>query len=186
MIGLTWVIGLFRPKSYKLREQRNIERLRRHGVRIGADCRIYSSHFSTEPWLVTIGDRVGIAGGVKFLTHDGSAMLVRERRPEAQKLGHIQVGSDVFISENAILLPGTSIGDGSIIGPGAVVHGSIPPNSLVYGNPADIIGRASLYRERLLTDPNTLDTLNLPATERRKRILAHFGLAGAKGDRHDD
>ncbi len=163
-----------RPPSQQERDARLLDELRQRGVRIGQGCRIYSRDFSTEPWLVRIGDRVGIAGGVKFLTHDGSAFRIRDRRPRAQRLGAIVVGDEVFIGENALLLPGTVIGRGSIIGPGAVVRGEIPENSLVFGNPAAVIGRASLYLERMLRDPNTLDVLGLDEPERRATILRHF------------
>lgn len=151
-----------------------VEKLRRRGVRIGDGCRIYTAEFSTEPWLVKIGNRVGIAGGVKFLTHDGSAFLIRNVRPRAQRLGTIVVGDDVFIGENAILLPGTVIGDGSIIGPAAVVRGTIAPNSFVFGNPAQTVGRASLFLERMKIHADTVDSYGLDEAERRRMIEAHF------------
>lgn len=158
------------------RDAAHVAALRKKGVRIGEGCRIYTSAFSTEPWLVRIGDRVGIAGGVKFLTHDGSAHLIRQDRPMAQKFGTITVGNDVFIGESAIILPGTAIGDGCIVGPGAVVRGEVPPHSIVYGNPAQIVGRASLYLARLKASPDTLDSFGLPEAERRQMIEAHFGM----------
>jgi hypothetical protein len=45
------------------------------GVTVGRGCRIYSGAFSTEPWLVTLGDRVTVSVEVKFLPHDGRAPL---------------------------------------------------------------------------------------------------------------
>jgi len=153
-----------------------VRRLRARGVRIGEECRIYSTEFSTEPYLVTLGDRVSVAGGVKFLTHDGAARMRKSRRPGIQLLGRISVGANTFIGESAILLPGTTIGRDCVIGAGAVVRGTIPDNSLVAGNPAEIIGRASLFLDRLERSPDALDTFGLPAAERRAAILAHFGM----------
>lgn len=158
------------------RDAAHVAALRKQGVRIGEGCRIYTSAFSTEPWLVRIGDRVGIAGGVKFLTHDGSVHLIRRDRPMAQKLGTITVGNDVFIGESAIILPGTTIADGCIVGPGAVVNGEVPPHSILYGNPAQIVGRASLYLARMKLSPETLDCFGLPERERRQMIETHFGI----------
>lgn len=151
-----------------------VRRLRARGVRIGEDCRIYTRDFSTDPYLVTLGDGVCISGGVKFVTHDGAARLRRARRPNIQFIGRIEVGSNTFIGENAILLPGTKIGRDCIIGAGAVVRGTIPENSLVVGNPAQIAGRASLLLDRLERSPNALDTFDLPADRRRETLLAHF------------
>lgn len=165
-----------RPKARSLAEtdEALVAALRAKGVQIGAHCRIYTDGFSTEPWLVRIGDNVGIAGGVKFLTHDGSAFMVRDTRPMAQRLGTITVGNRVFIGENAILLPGVQIGDGCIIAPGSVVRGRIPPNSLVVGNPATVVGRASLSLARMRQDPDTLDTFGLDEPTRRQVIEDHF------------
>ena len=162
------------PQSQVHVDEAHAAKLRRSGVAVGEGCRIYTNSFSTEPWLVRIGNRVGISGGVKFLTHDGAACLIRASRPRAQSLGAIEVGDDVFIGENAMILPGAVIGSGSIIGPGSVVRGVIPENSLVIGNPGEIVGRASLHLERMKLHRNTLDVYGLDEPERRRRILAHF------------
>lgn len=52
----------------------------------------------------------------------------------------LTIGNDVFIGHNAILLPSVShIGDGAIIGAGAVVNKDIPPYAVVVGNPGRIV-----------------------------------------------
>lgn len=160
-----------------------VELLRARGVRIGQGCRIYTLEFSTEPYLVSLGDRVGVSGGVKFLTHDGAAHLLRRQRPMVQVLGLIEVGNDCFIGENAILLPGTRLGDGCIVGAGAVVRGDVPANSLVAGNPGRVVGRASLLLKRMERSDNALDTFGLPEAERRAVIERHFA---AKGQPHGE
>ena len=50
----------------------------------------------------------------------------------------VRIGSDVWICENSIILPGASIGHGAVIGAGAVVSGTIPPYAVVSGNPGTI------------------------------------------------
>lgn len=162
-----------------------VEALRARGVRIGRDCRVFTREFSTEPWLVTLGDRVAVSGGVKFLTHDGSAWLLRPRRPQVQVVGTIEVGDDCYIGENALLLPGTRIGAGSLVAAGAVVRGSFPDNAVIAGNPARHLGRASLLLERLDASANALDTFGLPEAERRARLLRHFGLADGSEDERE-
>lgn len=164
-------------------DARTAELLRARGVRIGEGCRIYSLEFSTEPYLISLGDRVGVASGVKFVTHDGAAHLLRRERPAIQFLGPIAVGDDCFIGENAILLPGTRLGEGCIVGAGAVVRGEIPANSVVAGNPGRVVGRASLLLRRLAGGDNALDTFGLPETERRAAIERHFA---AKGPQHGE
>jgi acetyltransferase-like isoleucine patch superfamily enzyme len=159
------------------RDEALVRRLRERGMRIGEGCRIYLSDIPIEAYLVTIGNDVGIAGGVKILTHNGAARNLKHRRPAIQNFGSVVIGDGCFIGENAILLPGVSIGRGSIVGAGAVVAGAIPENSLVVGNPAKVVGRASLYLERLALSPNSLDTFGLPEDEKRRMIMAQLGRA---------
>lgn len=49
------------------------------------------------------------------------------------------VGSDVWIGANAVVMPGLNIGDGAVIGAGAVVTKDIPPYAVVVGVPAEVI-----------------------------------------------
>jgi acetyltransferase-like isoleucine patch superfamily enzyme len=160
---------------------RAVARLRAQGARIGEGCAIYAQSFSTEPYLVTLGNRVGVSGGVKFLAHDGVAWMLRPRRPSAQVFGPIEVGDDCFIGENALLLPGTVIGRGCIVAAGAVVRGRFAENSLIAGNPAKVVGRASLLIEMVDRGAGTLDTLHMTVTERRALLLRHFRTPDTEG-----
>lgn len=52
----------------------------------------------------------------------------------------VDIGNDVFIGHNAIILPSVeSIGDGAFIGAGSVVKNSVPPYGIVMGNPARVV-----------------------------------------------
>lgn len=53
--------------------------------------------------------------------------------------GDVVIGNDVWIGYGAMIVR-ARIGDGCIIGAGAVVRGDIPPYSIVIGNPAQVIG----------------------------------------------
>lgn len=53
---------------------------------------------------------------------------------------HLEIGNDVFIGHNSIILPSTvRIGDGAVIGAGSVVQQPIPPYAVVTGNPARVV-----------------------------------------------
>lgn len=54
-----------------------IEKLRSYGAKISEDCRIFSMEFSTEPYLIEIGDHVTIASGTQLITHKGAEWLLR-------------------------------------------------------------------------------------------------------------
>jgi virginiamycin A acetyltransferase len=53
--------------------------------------------------------------------------------------GNITVGNDVWVGQNATILPGVNIGDGAIIGMNSVVGHDIPPYTIVVGNPARVV-----------------------------------------------
>ena len=53
--------------------------------------------------------------------------------------GDTVIGSDVWIGQNAVILPGVHIGDGAIIGANSVVGSDVEPYTIVAGNPAQFI-----------------------------------------------
>lgn len=52
---------------------------------------------------------------------------------------HVEIGNDVWIASNALILAGVKIGDGAIIAAGAVVTKDVPPYAIVGGVPAKVI-----------------------------------------------
>ena len=156
--------------------QRRIDELRSRGVRIGSGCWILSSDFSTEPYLIEIGNRVGIASGTRFVTHEGSAWLLRQRIPNIQVMGRIRVGDDTVIGMDCIILPGTTIGSRCVVGAGSVVKGEVADGTVVAGNPARFLKATSALLNEVESSPNRLDIWHLDPTERERRIKAHFGI----------
>lgn len=112
---------------------------RARGVKVGEGCRIYSLNFGGEPWLISIGDRVTVTGGVQFVTHDGASWLLRDGKGRRQRYAPIEIGNDVFIGASSIILPGVRVGNRVIIAAGSIVNRSIPDNCVVAGVPAKFI-----------------------------------------------
>jgi acetyltransferase-like isoleucine patch superfamily enzyme len=120
------------------------------GVTVGEGCRILSLTVSSEPELITIGDRVTISSDVLFITHDGSGWLFRDGEGRRHYwLARITIGDDVFVGARVTLLPGVQIGDRCIVAAGAVVTKSVPSGSVVGGNPARIIGRYEDMKDKI-------------------------------------
>lgn len=93
-----------------------------------------------RPWMLKIGDYCKITNGCTILTHDYSRSVIR--RYDGQIIGEAgttEIGNNVFVGVNSIILMGTHIGDNVIVGAGSVVSGHIPSNVVVAGNPAKII-----------------------------------------------
>ena len=152
-----------------------IRRLRARGVRIGRDCLIFTTDFSTEPYLVEIGDHVAISSGVKFITHDASGWLFDDTDPDMDLFGPIQVGSNVYFGLDCLVLPNTKIGSNCIIGAGALVRGNVPDDSVVMGNPGRVVMKTTLVKPLMVNHRNRLDTRNLPADEKERALRSHFG-----------
>ncbi len=57
----------------------------------------------------------------------------------------VRIGDEVWIGGGAILLPGVTIGKGSVIGAGAVVTKDIPPYTVAVGNPARVLRTLERY-----------------------------------------
>lgn len=124
------------------------------GMKIGNRTRFVGNHdFGTEPFLITIGDDCLIANDASFLTHDGAIQipLVRDGSSyydvysKKSRFGKIIVGNNCFIGYRAILLPGTYIGDNTIVAAGSVVRGEFPSDVVIGGNPGKVLQGLTEY-----------------------------------------
>lgn len=112
-------------------------------VRFGRECAISSFvHVSTGAGDVIAGDYVRIApnctlvGGTKEVRSRDS--LIKDQ-PESEARG-IHIADDVLIGAGAVVLPGSRIERGAVVGAGSVVSGVVPEYAIVAGAPAAPIG----------------------------------------------
>lgn len=138
----------------------SIKYARRKGVKIGRNCRIYIKAWGSEPFLITIGDNVTITSGVRLITHDGSVGLYEENGYRYQYYKSIEIGSNVFIGINSIIMPGVKVGNNVVIGAGSIITKNVESNSVMAGNPAKYICNYSEYeakvRSRAITEQDLL------------------------------
>lgn len=144
---------------------------RRKGVTIGTGCRILSNLVTTEPWLVSIGDRVTVSSDVMFVTHDGSGWLVRDEKGRRFRYAPIEIGDDVFIGARSTILPGVKVGAKVVIGAGSVVTRSIPGGTVVGGVPARVITSWTAFEERVRGWPSGADMRGETYQERVDSIV---------------
>jgi len=110
----------------------------------------------TKP--VTIGDDTGIGGHCLIFTH-GAWLNALDGYPVTYE--PVTLGNSVWLPWRVFIMPGTTIGDGSVIGANSLVQGKIPPMSLAVGSPAKVIRSAP-------------DFPRVPSEEQKAAIVAEM------------
>ena len=129
----------------------------------------FESHVTNfYPWSrdkLIIGKFCQIAAGVEFVMNDANHQMNavtafpfytlegwEMNAPDPSEMpfkGDTVIGNDVWIGQNAVILPGVHIGDGAIVGANSVVGSDIDPYTIVVGNPAKVLGNpAKVLRKR--------------------------------------
>ena len=123
------------------------EKYARHiGVNIGKNNLIGKKHWSSEPYLITVGSNCQLTT-CQIFTH-GGGNAVRRSHPDFDVFGKVVIGDYVYIGASALIMPGVTIGDGALVAAGSVVTKSVPSGIVVAGNPAKILCSVEDYYER--------------------------------------
>jgi acetyltransferase-like isoleucine patch superfamily enzyme len=91
---------------------------------------------------VTIGDEALLGGGSAVYDTDFHSLDADERsRPgnRGAQTAPVRIGRRAFVGGHSILLKGTTIGEGAVVGAGSVVRGEVPPGQVWTGNPARFV-----------------------------------------------
>ena len=105
---------LLKIKALLCREDK-VKKYIQRGMHIGKNVSIVTDYIDAgHCFLISIGDNVTIAVNSVILAHDAST----KSKLGYSKVGRVEIGSDVFIGANAIVLPGVKIGNKCIIGAG--------------------------------------------------------------------
>jgi acetyltransferase-like isoleucine patch superfamily enzyme len=114
-----------------------------NGGRVLCDSRIEIGEYALLSWNVVLMDSYRLPAGAagrrlelqRAARHEGRVVLgVTEAKP-------IRIGRNVWIGFDACILPGVTIGEGSIVGARSVVIENVPPFTVAAGNPARVIRR---------------------------------------------
>ena len=121
-----------------------------------SDFESHVTHF--YPWSrdnLIIGKFCQIAAGVEFVMNDANHKMNAVTTfpfytlegwemniPDPSEMtfkGNTVIGNDVWIGQNAVILPGVHVGEGAIIGANSVVGSDVAPYTIVIGNPAKVL-----------------------------------------------
>jgi acetyltransferase-like isoleucine patch superfamily enzyme len=109
----------------------------------------------TYPVGVHVGENTYLAFESRILCHDRTRGLHL----------HTRIGKNCFVGGRSLILPGVEVGDGCIIGAGAIVTKSVPAGCIVAGNPAIVI------RENIVVGPYG----RLPDADEREHEIVSRG-----------
>ena len=151
------LMSLIKRFIYRLRADYTTEDLVKMGLRVGSNfLRMHGTILDpSHRWLIKIGDNVTLAPRVHILAHDASTC----HHLGYAKIGRVDIGNNVFIGAESVVLPGVSIGN----------------NVVVAGNPARVICSIEEYIEknkiRMANRPVYGEeyTLRYPIDEAKKR-----------------
>lgn len=117
----------------------------------------------SDPELIKFHNNVIVTSNVTFVTHDVFHLGLNylNQGEFLYNNGCIEVMDNVFIGCNSTILSNIKIGPNVVIGAGSVVTKDVPPNSVVAGNPAKVIGTFEDYvsKRKQITSLYTVDAL---------------------------
>jgi acetyltransferase-like isoleucine patch superfamily enzyme len=109
------------------------------GILIGARSYIGPNSVLFGAGGIEIGDSALISPSVVITSHQHTfARSDVDIREQPLEFGRVVIERDVWIGANATVLPGVRVGEGSIVGAGAVVTRDVPPRTVVLGVPAEV------------------------------------------------
>lgn len=140
------------------------------GVNLGVDNFIAGKdHWPSEAYLVTVGNNSAITGGVKIFTH-GGVRVAQKVVPKFDVFGKVKIGDWVYIGTNSLIMPGVTIGEGSLVAAGSVVTKSVPPGVVVGGNPAKYLCTVDDYIKRNL--PFNFGSIGMDSEKKLAMLLS--------------
>lgn len=135
----------------------------RRALRPGPGCRISPTATFSNPERIALGARVSIGAGCTLWAGPGTGRIevaddvlfgpdvfvtaagyrFNDGAPvteQAMDEADVTIGRDVWLGARVVVLPGARIGDGAVIGAGALVRGEIPARAIAVGVPARVVG----------------------------------------------
>lgn len=115
-------------------------------LKIGQTCSINTDCYFDLSAPIVIGDKVGIAPEVMIMTtsHD---IGPEDRRAGPSVMLPVTIEDGVFIGARCLIMPGVTIGRGSVISAGSTVNRNVPPNTIIMGEKGMPIDKWMMLRK---------------------------------------
>jgi len=109
-----------------------------YNIRLGLNVFINYHCIFLDCAPIDIGNDVQVGPAVQLYTAQ-HPLEAEVRRSGLESARPIRIGNDVWIGGGAVILPGVTIGDRSVVGAGSVVVHSVPADCVAVGNPARVV-----------------------------------------------
>ncbi|WP_144168633.1 DapH/DapD/GlmU-related protein [Shewanella algae] len=114
-----------------------------HMITFGENCQINDSVHIAAVKSITFGNNVLIASRVFITDHNHGTYIGEEQSLPSSVVAQrelssasVEIGDNVWLGEGVAIMPGTRIGNNSVVAANSVVTKSVPPNVIVAGTPA--------------------------------------------------
>lgn len=130
-------MNIIKEIIYRFRGEYTTEKLISMGMKVGKNFGRLNGVIldPSHCWLIEIGNNVTLAPRVHILCHDASTKTFLN----FTKIGRVNIGDNVFIGTESVVMPGVTIGNNVVIGANSTVTHDIPDNSVAVGAPAHVI-----------------------------------------------
>lgn len=149
-------------------------------IEIGRDCNIGAGVQIISQGPIVIEENVSVAG-LSIIAGGRYVVEQDEERPGVKERitgGPIRIGRNARIGMAAIIQDGVALGENAIVAPGAVVFEDVPPDTVVWGNPARPVRRRratdSAPEPAAVADPVAADLVRPDIAGKRKRICEYL------------
>jgi acetyltransferase-like isoleucine patch superfamily enzyme len=114
-----------------------------HGARIICDAEVFIGDYALISWNVVLMDTYRVPENARERRQELELVPTRTPRLASANVPAkpIRIERNVWIGFDAVVLPGVTIGEGSVVGAKSVVSENVPPFTVVAGNPARAIRR---------------------------------------------
>ncbi len=144
---------------------------------LGRNCQIMQMSFINPARSITIGDDTGIGGHCLLFGHTSWLSQFEGYPVDFQP---IEIGSSVSLAWRVFVLPGTTIGDGAVVGANSVVSGTVPPRCLTLGFPARVVAKEPEFPRELSDEDKVRILKNIV-----KEMVDYFSQSGFRCEETD-
>lgn len=129
---------MYRYSSEKANISPNVKIINGYNLSIGEYSVIGENSFIQDVGEIVIKNNVIIGPELMIFTSNHGFKRGKLIRVQESTISNVEINDDVWIGARVIILPGVTIGEGTVIAAGSVVTKDTPPYSVVGGNPAKV------------------------------------------------